>query len=62
MPRRKIADLGGAPETRMLNGPRAPDRLLALVDFDGERTEAGFVKFLEANVAGSAEAAAKDEL
>ena len=33
-----------------------------IVDFDGERTEAGFVKFLEANVAGSAEAAAKDEL
>merc|ERR1712088_662525 len=26
-----------------------------IVDFDGERTEAGFVKFLEANVAGGAE-------
>jgi len=33
-----------------------------IVDFDGERTEAGFVKFLEEQVAGGEEAAAKDEL
>merc|ERR1711910_158488 len=32
----------------------------SIVDFDGERTEAGFVKFLDAQV--GAEAAAKDEL
>ena len=34
-----------------------------IVDFDGERTEAGFVKFLEAQVvAEGAAAEAKDEL
>merc|ERR1712141_608332 len=32
----------------------------SIVDFDGERTEAGFVEFLDAQV--GAEAAAKDEL
>ena len=32
----------------------------SIVDFDGERTEAGFTKFLDAQV--GAEAAAKDEL
>ena len=33
----------------------------SIVDFDGERTEAGFVKFLEAQV-GAEGAASKDEL
>ena len=33
----------------------------SIVDFDGERTEAGFVKFLEAQVSAEA-AASKDEL
>merc|ERR1712088_628759 len=33
----------------------------SIVDFDGERTEAGFVKFLDAQV-GEAAAASKDEL
>ena len=37
-----------------------PTIKLTIVDFDGERTEAGFVKFLDAQV--GAEAAAKDEL
>ena len=33
----------------------------SIVDFDGERTEAGFVKFLDAQV-GAEAAASKDEL
>ena len=33
----------------------------SIVDFDGERTEAGFVKFLDAQV-GAETAASKDEL
>ena len=35
----------------------------SIVDFDGERTEAGFTKFLDAQCGGDADAAAaKDEL